>query len=176
MSTYDFDVIVIGGGSGGLAFAKRAAAYGKKVAVCDYVKASYQGTKWNLGGTCVNVGCIPKKMMHFASILGELREDQIETGWDVDLEGQHSWETMLKNVNRHVRESQYAAKFDIIGKNIEYYKCLAKFVEPHKLELTNVKGEISHITGQEIVIAVGGRPRNFNHCPGFKEYSITSDD
>lgn len=68
---YDYDLIVIGGGSGGLACAKEAVALGAKVACLDYVKPSPRGTKWGLGGTCVNVGCIPKKLMHQASLLGE---------------------------------------------------------------------------------------------------------
>ena len=61
---YDFDLFVIGGGSGGLAAAKLAKAIGKKVGLADFVWPSTQGTTWGLGGTCVNVGCIPKKMMH----------------------------------------------------------------------------------------------------------------
>ena len=69
--TYEYDLVVIGGGSGGLACAKEAAQLGAKVAVLDFVKPSPLGTKWGLGGTCVNVGCIPKKLMHQASLLGE---------------------------------------------------------------------------------------------------------
>lgn len=64
-------MIVIGGGSGGLACAKEAANIGAKVLVLDFVKPTPLGTKWSLGGTCVNVGCIPKKLMHQASLLGE---------------------------------------------------------------------------------------------------------
>lgn len=69
--SFEYDLVVIGGGSGGLACAKEAAQFGAKVAVLDFVKPSPQGTKWGLGGTCVNVGCIPKKLMHQASLLGE---------------------------------------------------------------------------------------------------------
>lgn len=68
---YDYDLVVIGGGSGGLACAKEAIQFGAKVAVLDFVVPSPRGTKWGLGGTCVNVGCIPKKLMHQASLLGE---------------------------------------------------------------------------------------------------------
>lgn len=65
-----YDLFVIGGGSGGLASARAAAALGKNVGLADFVVPSPQGTKWGLGGTCVNVGCIPKKLLHFASLLG----------------------------------------------------------------------------------------------------------
>lgn len=68
---YDYDLVVIGGGSGGLACAKEAKNLGAKVAVLDYVTPTPLGTKWGIGGTCVNVGCIPKKLMHQAALLGE---------------------------------------------------------------------------------------------------------
>jgi pyruvate/2-oxoglutarate dehydrogenase complex dihydrolipoamide dehydrogenase (E3) component len=61
---FDYDLFVIGGGSGGLAAAKKAKKLGLRVGLADYVRPSAQGTTWGLGGTCVNVGCIPKKMMH----------------------------------------------------------------------------------------------------------------
>lgn len=66
-----FDLVVIGGGSGGLACAKEAAALGASVCVIDYVSSTPKGNTWGLGGTCVNVGCIPKKLMHHAALLGE---------------------------------------------------------------------------------------------------------
>ena len=80
---YDYDIIVIGGGSGGLAASKEAAKHGLKVAVYDFVKPTPIGTTWGLGGTCVNVGCIPKKLMHQASILGESMHDAKEFGWQI---------------------------------------------------------------------------------------------
>ena len=72
---YDFDYFVIGAGSGGLASAKRAKKHGARVGLADYVKPSPIGTTWGIGGTCVNVGCIPKKLMHFAGAMAEARED-----------------------------------------------------------------------------------------------------
>ena len=65
---YDYDLIVVGGGSGGLAASKEAAKLGLTTACFDYVKPSPVGTTWGLGGTCVNVGCIPKKLMHQVGI------------------------------------------------------------------------------------------------------------
>lgn len=68
-------MFVIGGGSGGISAARHAAELGKKVALADFVNPSPIGTTWGLGGTCVNVGCIPKKLMHFAGILNEMKHD-----------------------------------------------------------------------------------------------------
>ncbi len=73
---YDYDLFVIGGGSGGLKLANKAQQLGAKVAVADFVKPSPLNTTWGLGGTCVNVGCIPKKLMHQIGILSELRKTQ----------------------------------------------------------------------------------------------------
>lgn len=69
-SEFDFDVLVIGGGSGGVSCARETAKRGGRVALLDYVSSSPQGNTWGLGGTCVNVGCIPKKLMHQASLHG----------------------------------------------------------------------------------------------------------
>jgi thioredoxin reductase (NADPH) len=91
-------LFVIGGGSGGLSAAKAAHKLGKKVAVADYVAPTPNGTKWGLGGTCVNVGCIPKKMMHYAGILNEAKDDQEVSGIKVDRETPHDWNKMVKNV------------------------------------------------------------------------------
>ena len=64
---YNYDFFVIGGGPGGNAAAKEAAKYDNiKIGLADFVQPSPKGTTWGLGGTCVNVGCIPKKMMHYA--------------------------------------------------------------------------------------------------------------
>lgn len=73
---FDYDLVVIGGGSGGLACSQEAQKLGAKVAVLDFVKPSPQGSTWGLGGTCVNVGCIPKKLMHTAALLGKTTSSQ----------------------------------------------------------------------------------------------------
>ena len=86
---------MVGGGSGGLAAAKEAANLGKKVALCDYVQPTPLGTAWGLGGTCVNVGCIPKKLMHQAALLGEAIEDARSYGWGVpEAKAEHNWTHM----------------------------------------------------------------------------------
>lgn len=81
-----FDFFVIGGGSGGLAAAKEAALYTKKVAVADYVDPTPKKTKWGLGGTCVNVGCIPKKLFHYASLKADELKVYEELGISIEYE------------------------------------------------------------------------------------------
>ena len=89
---FDYDLFVIGGGSGGVSAARWAAELGKKVALADFVKPTPAGTTWGLGGTCVNVGCIPKKLMHYAGILAEARHDQELAGIPTAAkEATHNW-------------------------------------------------------------------------------------
>ncbi|KAF3689428.1 Thioredoxin reductase 3 [Channa argus] len=87
---YDYDLIIIGGGSGGLACSKKAAMLGKKVMVLDYVVPTPKGTSWGLGGTCVNVGCIPKKLMHQTAMLSTAMQDARKFGWEFDETGNGS--------------------------------------------------------------------------------------
>ena len=173
---YDWDYFVIGAGSGGLASAKRAAKHGKKVAIADFVKPSLQGSKWGIGGTCVNVGCIPKKLMHFASQVGELRHDQKEAGWEgIDAGAAHNWNTMLQNVNDHVKQLNWGYKVQLMQENVKYYNRLASLIDTHTIKLVDVKGNEEIITAKDILIAVGGRP-TYLSFPGCKEYCVTSDD
>lgn len=93
---YSYDLFVIGGGSGGMAASKAAAALGVKVGLADFVKPTVHGTTWGTGGTCVNVGCVPKKMMHIASQLGDVRKDQTKMGWSgIEETGSHDWNRLV---------------------------------------------------------------------------------
>lgn len=115
---------------------------GKKVAVADFVKPSPQGTTWGLGGTCVNVGCIPKKLMHFVSSMGELRQDMGEVGWSVDSKTPHNWELMMEKVNGHVRSLNFGYKSTMIKNSISYFNALATIKDAHTIELKNKKDEV----------------------------------
>lgn len=88
---FDYDLFVIGGGSGGISAARHAIKHGKKVALADFVKSSPAGSTWGLGGTCVNVGCIPKKMMHYSALLAEARNDMNTQGWQIDTKQEFKW-------------------------------------------------------------------------------------
>lgn len=125
----------LGAGSGGLACAKEANKLGKKVAVADFVKPSPQGTKWGIGGTCLNVGCIPKKLMHYAAIQGEARHHLGACGWTVDSKLEHNWSAMLGSTAKHIRGSNYEIKVDLIEKGIKNFNCIASLAGPNKIRV-----------------------------------------
>jgi len=170
-----YDLLVIGGGSGGLACSKAAAKLGKKVAVCDFVKPSPAGTAWGLGGTCVNVGCIPKKLMHQAALLGEGMKDATSYGWEVPAEPKHSWETMVGAVTMHVKSLNFGYRAELMSNAVKYYNAYATFVDEKTIKAVDKKGKETIITADKFVVAVGGRPR-YPDIPGAKEHCITSDD
>lgn len=99
------------------------------MALADFVKPSPAGTKWGIGGTCVNVGCIPKKMMHYAGILADAREDQEAAGIAVDKETKHDWAKMQKNVGNHIKSLNWGYKADLIKMKVKYYNMYASFVD-----------------------------------------------
>jgi len=175
MATQHFDLLVIGGGSGGLACSKAAAKLGKKVAVCDFVKPSPPGTTWGLGGTCVNVGCIPKKLMHQAAQLGEAIKDAKEYGWDVGELPKHKWEEMVSAVQMHVKSLNFGYRAELMSESVKYFNAYATFTDPHTVVAVDKKGKETTITADQFVIAVGGRPR-YPEIPGALEHCITSDD
>jgi len=156
--TEKYDLIVVGGGSGGLAHAQRAAEYGAKVAAIE---------SGPLGGTCVNVGCVPKKVMWYAAHHAHQLRHAADYGFDVEVHG-HDW-TLLK-----ARRDAYIKRLnDIYGSNLDkrgvtHIGGHAKFVDAHTLE---VDGKKYH--AERIAIATGGRPM-LPEIPG-AELGITSD-
>ncbi|KAB0406856.1 hypothetical protein E2I00_006179, partial [Balaenoptera physalus] len=125
-----YDLLVIGGGSGGLACAKEAAQLGKKVAVVDYVEPSPRGTRWGLGGTCVNVGCIPKKLMHQAALLGGMIHDAPHYGWKV-AQPLHDWGKMAEAIQNHVKSLNWGHRVQLQDRKVKYFNFKASFVNPH---------------------------------------------
>ena len=157
--TYDYDLFVIGAGSGGIAAARRAAQYGAKVAIAEYSR---------LGGTCVNRGCIPKKLMVYASHFPHLFEDAQGYGWS-PVQSTLDWQKMITAVNKELDRLNGVYPNMLNNAKVELFHGYAKFLDPHTLEIENRK-----ITADKILIAVGGHPVKPD-IPGI-EHTITSDD
>ena len=155
--TYDYDLFVIGAGSGGLASSKRAASYGAKVAIAENDL---------VGGTCVIRGCVPKKLMVYASTFSHLYEDAIGYGWSA-VESSFDWEKLVTTVDTEVRRLSKLHISFLEKAGVELISGYAKFIDPHTVEVGDQK-----ITAAKILIAVGGEAHRIE-IPGI-EHAITS--
>jgi glutathione reductase (NADPH) len=157
--TFDYDLFVIGAGSGGLAASKRAASYGAKVAIAEYDL---------VGGTCVIRGCVPKKLMVYSSHFPALFSDASGYGWKVG-NAELDWEYFITSIDKEVRRlSQLHISF-LEKAGVELISGRATLVDPHTVEVDGRK-----FTADKILIAVGGRPVKPD-LPGM-EYGITSNE
>jgi glutathione reductase (NADPH) len=153
-----FDLISVGGGSGGLACAQRAAEYGAKAAVIE---------SHRLGGTCVNVGCVPKKVMWNAASVALSLTDAHDYGFDVTV-GANDWPQLKHKRDAYVLRLNGIYERNLASKGVAYVRGAARFVDKHTVE---VNGE--RMTARHIVIATGGGPI-LPKLPG-AEHGITSD-
>lgn len=171
----EFDFFVIGGGSGGLAASKEAALFGVKVGLADFVDPTPIGTKWGLGGTCVNVGCIPKKLMHYASTYGESMEMQRISGWTNinEQERKHEWTKLVERVQNNVKKTNFGYKVALRENKVKYYNYYASLVDKNTIKLENKNGVI-YVKAKHILISVGGRPNYLPHIDS--KLVISSDD
>ncbi|HLO48697.1 MAG TPA: FAD-dependent oxidoreductase, partial [Kamptonema sp.] len=154
---YDYDLFAIGAGSGGLAASKRAAAYGAKVAIAE-------GDL--VGGTCVIRGCVPKKLMVYASNFSHLYQDAIGYGWS-EVESSFDWLKLVSAVDNEVRRLSKLHISLLEKAGVELISGFAKLVDAHTVEIGDRK-----ITADKILIAVGGEAVKPD-IPGI-EHSITS--
>ncbi|CAG7818159.1 unnamed protein product [Allacma fusca] len=175
---YEYDLFVLGGGSGGISVAREASKFGAKVGLCDYVIPSGTGTVWGLGGTCVNVGCIPKKIMHHAALVGETLTEANFYGWDVNSNlPENKWADLVAGSQGHIKSLNWGYKLVLHEAAVKYFNEFASFVDSHTIKTTNSKGVSTNRTANRIVIAVGGRPRYLDIPGGMKdEFTVTSDD
>jgi glutathione reductase (NADPH) len=158
VATQDFDLITLGGGSGGIACALRAVQYGASVALVE---------SGRLGGTCVNVGCVPKKVMWNASSIATLVEDAGHYGFDV-AHGGHDWQALKTRRDAYIARLNGIYERNLEAKGVRSIAGVARCVDAHTIE---VAGE--RFTGRHIVIATGGRPI-VPSLPG-ADFGITSD-
>ncbi|MBN9226007.1 MULTISPECIES: glutathione-disulfide reductase [Legionella] len=158
MKNNQFDLIVLGGGSGGIASAVRAAKYGAKVAV---VEPSY------LGGTCVNLGCVPKKIMFNASMIREIMHHAPEYGFS-SASTQLDWNSLVNRRNAYIERlrENYAKRFAQF--NITRIQGMGAFHDAHSIKVND-----SVYQAQHIIIATGGEPSQ----PGIHgvQHAIDSD-
>ena len=155
--TFDYDLLTIGAGSGGLAASKRAASYGAKTAIVE-------GDL--VGGTCVIRGCVPKKLMVYASSFSHLYEDAVGYGW-AKVEPSFDWKKMITAVQQEVMRLNKMHISALEKAGVELIEGFARFVDPHTVEVGDSK-----ITADKILIAVGAEADKLD-IPGI-EYAITS--
>ncbi len=153
-----FDVLVIGGGSGGIAHARRAAEYGARVAVIEAGR---------LGGTCVNVGCVPKKIMWQTASQAHHFEHAADYGYDLKVNG-HDWSALKARRDAYVLRLNGLYEKGLDSSDVKYIAGWARFIDAHTVAVGETQYE-----AERIVIATGGRP-TVPEIPG-AEYGITSD-
>ncbi|MDO6591706.1 glutathione-disulfide reductase [Loktanella sp. D2R18] len=158
--TFDYDLFVIGGGSGGVRAGRVAAAQGAKVALAE---------EFRMGGTCVIRGCVPKKLMVFASGYSEMFEDARAYGWDLTAGG-FDWSRFRGKLDAELNRLEGIYRKLLNGSDVEIFDARATIKDAHTVTLSTGRD----ITAKHILIATGGRPV-VPDMPG-SEHGITSNE
>jgi len=162
MTAYDYDLFVIGGGSGGVRSARVAAALGKKVAIAE---------EFRYGGTCVIRGCVPKKLFVYASQYHEHFEDSAGFGWTVG-ETSFDWKKLIAAKDAEITRLEGLYKKGLANANAEILDTRAELVDAHTVRLVAFG---KTVTAKTIVIATGGTPNHHGALPG-RDLCITSNE
>lgn len=155
---YDFDLYVIGAGSGGVRAARFAAGFGAKVGVAE---SRY------LGGTCVNVGCVPKKLLVYGAHFAEDFEQSAGFGWSLG-EANFDWATLIANKDREINRLNGIYRNLLVNSGVTLHEGHAKIVDPHTVEINGERH-----SAKNILIATGGWPQ-IPPIPGH-EHAISSN-
>src|SRR5215510_13196533 len=144
MSSYDVDLFVIGAGSGGVRAARIAAGYGAKVMIAE---------EYRVGGTCVIRGCVPKKLLVYASRFSHDFDEAAGFGWSVP-EPTFDWPTLIANKDREIArlEAAYVANLEKAG--VEIFRGRAVIEDPHTLRL----GSGARVSAGHILVSTGAHP------------------
>jgi glutathione reductase (NADPH) len=161
MSDYDYDLFVIGIGSGGTRAARVAAAHGARVAAAE---------EYRVGGTCVIRGCVPKKLLVYGAHFAEDLADARRFGWDVPADCKFDWKTLTGNVFEEVDRISKAYNTTLDSHKVEVINEHAELTGPNSIRLASGR----EVTSKYILIATGARP-HIPTCPGH-EYGITSNE
>ncbi len=159
MADYDFDFYVIGAGSGGVRCARMSASYGARVGIAE---------ERYLGGTCVNVGCVPKKLFAYGSHFAGDFEDAAAYGWDIGA-ATLDWKRLIENKNREILRLNGIYRRILDTNNVTIHETRATLTDAHTLD---VGGQT--FTADKILLAIGGWP-SVPDFPG-KEHAITSNE
>jgi len=165
--SFDYDLFVIGAGSGGVRAARLAAQLGLRVAVAEEDRP---------GGTCVLRGCVPKKFMVYASEYSEHMDSARGFGWTHASLGNFDWNLFKdKNAAELTRLSQIYTS-NLVKAGVEVISAHAAFKDAHRLTLTAKEGGRREVSAKLILIATGGWPFLPRHCPGVAEHGLTSNE
>ncbi|XP_033145571.1 glutathione reductase, chloroplastic isoform X2 [Brassica rapa] len=166
---YDFDLFTLGAGSGGVRASRFATSFGASAAVCELPFSTISSdTAGGVGGTCVLRGCVPKKLLVYASKYTHEFEDSHGFGWKYDTDPSHDWTTLIANKNAELQRLTGIYKNILNNANVKLIEGRGKVIDPHTVD---VDGRI--YTTRNILIAVGGRPF-IPDIPG-REFAIDSD-
>ncbi len=162
MADFDYDLFVIGGGSGGVRSARLAASLGKRVAIAE---------EYRFGGTCVIRGCVPKKLFVYASQYHEHFEDAVGYGWSVG-ESSFDWKKLVAAKDREIARLEGLYRKGLENEGAEILETRAELAGPNSVRLVK-SGRV--VTAERIVIAVGGAPNPHVALPGH-ELCISSNE
>ena len=143
MPKYDYDLFTIGAGSGGVRASRFSANFGARVAVAE---------ERFMGGTCVNVGCIPKKLFAYASHFSEDFENAAGFGWTVG-ERKFDWPTLVANKNKEIERLNGIYERLLHAAGVEIFRARATIIDPHTVEVDGKR-----VTAENILVATGGWP------------------
>jgi len=159
MAEYDYDLITIGAGSGGVRASRLAGGYGARVAVCE---------EYRVGGTCVLRGCIPKKLLIYGSHYADHMKDAVNYGWTID-GAKHDWRKLIKNKDNELDRLNGIYLNILKNNNVDLKEGRGVIIDKHTVEVGGVE-----ITTENILIAVGGWP-SMPNIPGI-EFAISSNE
>lgn len=163
--TYDYDLFVIGGGSGGVRAARFTAPLGFKVGLAE---------EYRMGGTCVIRGCVPKKLLSFAAHGFEDVADLAGYGYDAKINS-FSWEQLITAKDKEINRLEGAYQNTLNGAGVEWFKARAHLADEHTVVLRDTEtGEEKIVTADKILLATGGYP-TIPEIPG-AELAITSNE
>jgi len=185
---YDYDLIVIGAGSGGLQCAKKSSKLGARVAIINAVRPKNESSaissgnsnndindRWGIGGVCVNVGCIPKKLFHHAALLKEFIRDSKSFGFHTESSQvenlQPSWAELTENIGTYISKLNWKYEKNLREEQVQYIHAYARFKDAHTIEvefLDHDFGDPNHpkpasrfktLTAEKFLIATGSTPQ-----------------